>query len=109
MNPKLSCERELYQSDPETAMNAEMGLVYDFEVTEDGYPTGCSGIPETFTGAAIKAGGRRGVSSPNCTKQMLAEPATDKPVSDYVQDYAVNRAGWLREKKKSDLVIFNKF
>jgi len=97
MDPKLRCEVEIFQRDPETAMNAEMGLVYDFEVTEDGYPTGCPGIPESFNGAAIKAGGNRGVSNPRCPKQMLAEPPTDKPVSDYVQDYALDRGLWFRD------------
>ena len=96
MNSELQCERESFQNDPETAMNAEIGLVYGFDVTEEGYPTGCPGIPDTFNGEEIKAGGRRGADSPNCPKQMLAEPSTAKPVSEYVQDYAHNRSLWLQ-------------
>ena len=96
MNPELECERENFQYDPETAMNAEIGLVYDFDVTEEGYPTGCPGIPSSFTGEKIKAGGNRGVQTPNCPQQMLAEPSTAKPVSEYVQDYANNRTMWLQ-------------
>ena len=88
-------ERYWFQKDPEVLINAEVGLVLDFEVDQDGFATGCPGL-ENFNFASIKENSRNAAAFHDCPKQMLAEPATAKAVSDYVTDYANDRSLWLR-------------
>ena len=95
MNGK--CEKLKFSKDPETALNAELGLVFDFQVDENGYPYNCTGF-ENFNFETIGTAVDNGNTStiPDCHRQMLAEPANDKPVSVYVEDYARDRALWMR-------------
>lgn len=91
------CESYKFSKDPEVALNAEIGLVIDFEVDDNGYPYGCPGFEEFNYESIIKNGPINGNinADPNCSKQMLAEPSTAKAVSEYVQDYADDRDLWL--------------
>ena len=92
-----NCESYKFSKDPEVAINAEMGLVIDFEVDDNGYPYGCPGFEDFNYENILMTGHTTGVikADPICPKQMLAEPSTAKPVSDFVQDYADDRNLWL--------------
>jgi len=89
-------ENYRFIKDPEVALNVEIGLIIDFEVDEDGFAKGCPGL-ENFNSASIKENKRNAAAFHECPKQMLAEPSTAKPVSDFVSDYADDRSLWLSD------------
>ena len=95
-NMRGKCESFRFSKDPEVGINAEVGLVLDFEVDEDGYPQGCEGLEKFNYAGLLEDMGKNDHAVPNCPTQMLAEPSTAKAVSEYVQDYAHDRTLWFR-------------
>ena len=87
-------ENYRFIKDPEVALNSEVGLLLDFEVDEDGFAKGCPGL-EKFNSASIKENKGNAAAFHECPKQMLAEPSSAKPVSEFVSDYADDRSLWL--------------
>ena len=95
-NMRGKCESFRFSKDPEVGINAEVGLVLDFEVDEDGYPQGCEGLEKFNYAGLLEDMGKNDNAVPNCPTQMLAESSTAKAVSEYVQDYAHDRTLWFR-------------
>jgi len=93
------CERwRIIVGVDEMALPAEMGLYFDFNQT-NGFPTGCPGLERFHQGEGginwSATGWAR--SDPGCDKQSLAIPATDKPTSWYMDEYAKDQALWIRD------------
>merc|ERR1712095_228248 len=87
-NPNRGCERwRLIVGKDEIALNCEMGLYLDFQVT-DGVPHGCTGLEHFKEQMASDARssvwsyipGQQGWAQPLCGKQTLAEPAGSTPL-----------------------------
>ena len=98
------CERfKLIPGKDEIALNCEMGLYREFEVT-DGVIHGCPGL-EHFN-ASMASDERRGVNSqlpgigdapPECPKQRLAEPAGSTPLYQIMEEYANEQTTWIND------------
>merc|ERR1711962_1347562 len=103
------CERFRFISGAdEIALNAEMGLYREFEVT-DGIIHGCPGL-EIFNGSMSdpthndynKEGWSRGEDNwkgePRCEKQRLEEPpGSGDPLHLIFEEYADDQAAWMRD------------
>jgi len=104
-DPDRGCEQwRLIIGKDEIALNCEMGLYLDFQVT-DGVPHGCPGL-EHFN-ASMASDEKRGVwshlpgerrlSQPLCGKQKIAEPPGSTPVSEIMEEYANDQATWIND------------
>merc|ERR1712137_726467 len=108
-NVNSGCER--FRNTPgrdEIALNAEMGLYREFEVT-DGIIHGCPGL-EIFNGSMTdpthkdynKEGWSLGEDNwkgePRCEKQRLEEPpGSGDPLHLIFEEYADDQAAWMRD------------
>merc|ERR1712018_833341 len=55
----------------EMALSCEMGLYYDFNVTDDGIPYGCDGFTEGWVNNDTRIAGHRW-ALPDCPKNMMS-------------------------------------
>ena len=104
-NPHGGCEAwRLIVGRDEIALSCEMGLVFDFQVT-DGVPHGCHGL-EHFNASMqsdspysvwSQLPGQKGwsFSQPECGRQMIAEPAGSTPTSTIMEEYANDQTKWI--------------
>lgn len=106
------CEKYRFISGlDETALSCEIGMYFDFEVTDDGIPYGCPGFAK-FNTSTWKTGdhlstwslgpkpgkpGRFEKHDPNCPLNMLAEPPGSTPVSAVFKEYAEDQDQWFDE------------
>ncbi len=97
------CERfKLIVGADEIALNCEMGLYLDFQVT-DGVPHGCPGLEHfkeemaSDKKSAIwsKPAGSKGKAQPECGKQMIAEPEGSTPVYKIMEEFADDNNVWI--------------
>ncbi len=97
------CERfKLIPGADEIALNCEMGLYLDFQVT-DGVPHGCPGLEHfkeemaSDKKSAIwsKPAGSKGKAQPECGKQMIAEPEGSTPVYKIMEEFADDNNVWI--------------
>ena len=87
----------------EMAINSEMGLYFDFEVTDDGIPYGCPNFDGFNTESwkanhhiwSVKPGVGR--SDPDCPLQTLAVPEGSTPLHQIVEEYAEDQDAWIRD------------
>jgi hypothetical protein len=86
----------------EMAMNCEMGLYRDFEVT-DGVLHGCVGLEVFNVSMPINDGkevwsklpGKKGRAEPECKLQELAEPAGSQPLHKIMEEFAADQTTWV--------------
>ena len=99
----MGCERYTFMiGNDETAINSEMGLYFDFQVTEDGTPYGCPNLegfhPENWKKKqftwTIKP--RHGRQDPECPLQTLAVPEGSTPLYQIVEEFADDQDAWIR-------------
>jgi len=99
------CERFRFISGAdEIALNAEMGLYREFEVT-DGVIHGCPGLEpfaEMRNTSIIKTIWSKGEDNwngePRCEKQRLEEPAgSGEPLYTIFEEYADDQSAWMRD------------
>jgi len=104
-NPNRGCERwRLIVGKDEIALNCEMGLYLDFQVT-DGVPHGCTGLEHFKEQMASDARssvwsyipGQQGWAQPLCGKQTLAEPAGSTPLYMIMEEYANSQTAWIND------------
>ena len=98
------CEKMMmiFGSD-EMAINSEMGLYFDFEVTDDGIPYGCPNFDGFKTESwrvphhlwSKEPGVGR--SDPDCPLQTLAVPEGSTPLHQIVEEYAEDQDAWIRD------------
>merc|ERR1712223_22168 len=89
----------------EIALNAEMGLYREFEVT-DGIIHGCPGLEifnktmsDTSKKTTVWSKGEDGWNGePRCEKQRLEEPpGSGEPLHTIFEEYADDQAAWMRD------------
>jgi len=93
----------------ESALNADMGLMWGFEVDSVGYPFGCDGLKvftpggPSFSNAPCMAMGtskddweREGCRA-DCPKQTYKYPTDSMTLSQHVELYADNQAQWIED------------
>merc|ERR1719450_424633 len=99
------CEKfRLISGADEIALNAEMGLYREFEVT-DGVIHGCPGLEpfaEMRNTSIIKTIWSKGEDNwngePRCEKQRLEEPAgSGEPLYTIFEEYADDQSAWMRD------------
>merc|ERR1712156_350936 len=100
------CERFRFISGAdEIALNAEMGLYREFEVT-DGIIHGCPGLEifnktmsDTSKKTTVWSKGEDGWNGePRCEKQRLEEPpGSGEPLHTIFEEYADDQAVWMRD------------
>jgi hypothetical protein len=104
-NVDRGCERYRFISGrDEIAMNCEIGLYLDFNVEENGSPSGCAGL-EHFAAAMgdpcqivwSKEPGTNRKGEPGCSRQGYAEPTGSQPVSEFMELYANNQTAWIND------------
>ena len=97
------CERfRIVMNRDEMAMNCEMGLYRDFEVT-DGVIHGCVGLEVFNESMPINDGepiwsklpGQKGRAEPDCKLQELAEPAGSQPLHKIMEEFAADQTTWV--------------
>ena len=114
----MGCERSLLiQGADEMAINSEIGLYFDFQVTDDGMPYGCPNLEgfttenfkrshdedNSWTAWSVKpgAGGAYGPGSerydPECPLQTLAVPEGSTPLHQIVEEYAEDQDAFIRD------------
>ena len=114
-----NCERWVFNfGKDEMAMNAEMGLYFDFDVDEDGMPFGCAGLEyfkarnwdkkAKFT-TSVKPNGDVNPDKPwkdidkfeyvgvECPKNNLAIPEGSTPVHQVLEEYAKDQDKWVQD------------
>ena len=100
----LGCERfRLINGNDEIALNCEMGLYREFEVT-DGVIHGCPGL-EHFNASMANDKNRAiwsqipgvGMAQPECAKQRHAEPAGSTPLYQIMEEYANDQTAWIND------------
>ena len=103
-NPSSGCEKwRLIVGKDEIALNCEMGLYLDFNVT-NGVPHGCEGLehfaeemasdePRAVWSREPGHGRLRG--QPGCAKQTLSEPAGSTPLYMIMEEYAHDNTVWI--------------
>jgi len=89
----------------ESMLNTDIGLFYDFQVREDGLPTGCDNLGENFTLEMFKKeykytwSGNSSVPTYKaetlCPLNTFAEPAGSDPLHKIVEDFADNQQYWI--------------
>ena len=98
------CERfKLIPGRDEIALNCEMGLYREFDVT-DGVIHGCPGL-EHFAESMASDEKRpvwsslpgQGRQQPECPKQRLAEPAGSTPLYQIMEEYANDQTAWIND------------
>eukprot|EP00930_Biecheleria_cincta_P012208 TRINITY_DN11570_c0_g1_i5.p1 TRINITY_DN11570_c0_g1~~TRINITY_DN11570_c0_g1_i5.p1 ORF type:complete len:744 (-),score=97.96 TRINITY_DN11570_c0_g1_i5:85-2205(-) len=105
---KAGCEKwRIVLGIDETMLNSDMGLYLNFS-TQDGVPTGCSGL-SNFNLEAWKKDwrfssphnppGKPDGPTPNivCPKNMIQDPPNSPPMSQIVEGYADDNARWLAD------------
>ena len=87
----------------EMAINSEIGLYLDFQVTDDGIPYGCPNL-EGFNTESWKANHhiwsvKPGVGryDPECPLQTLAVPEGSTPLHEIVEEYADDQDAFIRD------------
>jgi len=86
----------------EMAINAEIGLYYNFEEV-NGIPTStsCPGFSkfnmENWKISKKNLQKTRRAYNPGCSLNMRQEPATDDPLSTIIQTYADDQGAWVRD------------
>jgi hypothetical protein len=99
------CEQyRIVMNRDEMAMNCEMGLYRDFEVT-DGVIHGCPGLEVFNTSMHVNDGlpiwsqmpGQKGRQSPECKLQELAEPAGAQPLHKIIEEFAADQTTWIND------------
>ena len=94
----------------EMALQSEIGLYFDFNVTDDGIPFGCPGF-EVFDGAHFNISynlmwttlpkqnnpNQRYKSDPQCGPNTLEYPSGSTPLYKIFEDYAANQQNWLND------------
>jgi len=99
------CEKfKLIPGADEIALNCEMGLYREFEVT-DGVIHGCRGL-EVFNVSMSERNGKTVWSKvpgsnvkmqPECNLQQLAEPAGSQPLYQIMEEFATDQTAWINE------------
>jgi len=77
----------------EMALSCEIGLYYDFNVTEDGIPYGCPGFTDGWINNASRIAGHRW-ARPECPKNMMSVPDGATPLSTVFEEYAADQEKW---------------
>ena len=99
------CERfRLIRGRDEIALNCEMGLYREFEVT-NGVIHGCPGLDNFNASMASDKQasvwssfpGVKGRQEPLCPRQRLAEPAGSTPLHEIMDEYANNQTAWIND------------
>lgn len=88
----------------EMAINAEIGLYFDFNVTEHGFPTGCPGF-ERFDDNWAEKGwtwttteeSHWWKADPDCQFNKMQEPAGSTPLHQLFEDYAKDGDAWMAD------------
>ena len=87
----------------EMAINSEMGLYFDFKVTDDGIPYGCPQF-DGFNTQSWKSNQNLwsekpgiGRNDPECPLQTLAVPEGSTPLHQIVEEYAEDQDAWIRD------------
>ena len=88
----------------EMAMNCEMGLYKDFEVT-DGVIHGCEGLEHFNASMALNDGeavwsmapGKEGRQEPLCKLQTLEEPTGSQPLHKIIEEFAADQSSWVNQ------------
>ena len=101
-NVNSGCERfKVISGRDEIALNCEMGLYREFEVT-DGVIHGCPGL-EIFN-SSMASDSRKVLSEiegvlvqPECAKQRHAEPAGSTPLYQIMEEYADDQTVWIND------------
>jgi len=109
------CERYRFISGlDETALPSEIGLYFDFDVTDDGIPCGCPGLekfnPDHFnisysmTWSQLPSKGLSGAANwhwqkadPQCDFNTLEYPAGSTPLHQIFEEYAADNQKWVDE------------
>ena len=101
----------------EMALPAEIGLYFDFKVTEDGLPYGCPGLetfhPENwnrsyqFQWSSLPKEGIEDpdptnwrhyrTADPQCGLNTLEYPLGSKPLHEIIEEYADNQTKWVND------------
>ena len=87
----------------EMAINSEMGLYFDFKVTDDGIPYGCPNFDgfntESWKSNKNTWSQKPGVGryDPECPLQTLAVPEGSTPLHQIVEEYAEDQDAWIRD------------
>ena len=85
-------------------MNCEIGLLFDFDVDENGIPSGCPGFehfsadvgnPCQIDWAKDPTMGQRGHA--NCAKHRNLEPPGSTPVSKIMENYSNSQTAWIND------------
>ena len=96
---RVNCEAFRFISGAdETALPSEIGLYYDFQNRGDGLPVGCPGFEDLSINLRKTWSTIDGIKSdPQCHLQTLAHPASDRPTSWYMREYAADQARFMRD------------
>jgi hypothetical protein len=100
------CEQfKVHPGTDEIALNVEMGLYRDFEVT-DGVIHGCPGL-EIFNETMTEDNGKPVWSGPSgkynqgqqpdCGLQQLSEPEGSQPLYQIMEEFANNQTSWIND------------
>eukprot|EP00418_Pyrodinium_bahamense_P084262 CAMPEP_0179069454 /NCGR_PEP_ID=MMETSP0796-20121207/30515_1 /TAXON_ID=73915 /ORGANISM="Pyrodinium bahamense, Strain pbaha01" /LENGTH=697 /DNA_ID=CAMNT_0020766519 /DNA_START=50 /DNA_END=2143 /DNA_ORIENTATION=- len=89
-------------------LNTDIGLLLHFETDANGFPKGCPGL-EGFDSASVRPGGPtknrtilplmngspRRFAWQDCGKETHAEPPSDRPLHEHVEEFARDQTAWL--------------
>eukprot|EP00929_Paragymnodinium_shiwhaense_P093294 TRINITY_DN5343_c0_g1_i3.p1 TRINITY_DN5343_c0_g1~~TRINITY_DN5343_c0_g1_i3.p1 ORF type:complete len:495 (+),score=86.48 TRINITY_DN5343_c0_g1_i3:498-1982(+) len=91
------CERFKFLWARDHAMlNTDMGLYLDFQVDENGYPTGCKGFePNRFSMERVRERNGWGEGWQECGPQQHAEPPDAQPLFKHVEEFATDQQSWV--------------
>ena len=80
----------------EMAMNAEIGLYFDFDVV-NGAPVGCGGTFDNFNMESWQHGRFYGIEHISCPRNMLADPLGSTPTHQLIENYADDQALFIKD------------
>jgi len=108
-NINTGCERYQFISGlDEMALPCEIGMYFDFNVTEDGIPYGCEGLDQftsenfnksyllTWSTLENENGGRY-KADPKCELNKLEYPPGSTPLHQAFDEYAKDNGQWISE------------